>query len=126
MSRLGAWCGRALAGIALSLAPACSAGGRAAEQPVGGRGLAPPSRERLVPVALVFEPALPVQGRLTVRHESGWSTEVDAPPAGVDLALPEGPASLLLEVGERRFERTLKAPAGTSDSVVECIWRLPQ
>ncbi|MFT4514395.1 MAG: hypothetical protein ACI89X_004416 [Planctomycetota bacterium] len=83
-------------------------------------------QEQLFPVAIVFEPALSMQGTLSVRHESGWSVEVIAPPSGVDLAVPEGPASLLLVVGEHQFERTLKVAARSDGNASSCVWRLLQ
>lgn len=85
----------------------------------------PEAQEQLFPVAIVFEPALLKVGTLSVRHESGWSVELQAPPSGVDLAMPEGPASLLLVVGEHRFERTLKVAPSSDGNASSCVWRLP-
>lgn len=104
------------------LAAGCSLSGRTPE-PVQPES---PIQGRLVPVAIVFEPALAQSGRLTVRHESGWATEVDAPPSGVDFAMPEGPASLVLEVGGRRYERTLKVGSREAGPADETVWRLLQ
>jgi hypothetical protein len=86
----------------------------------------PEIQVQLFPVAIVFEPALAATGTLSVRHESGWAVEVEAPPSGVDLAIPEGPASLLLVVGGRQFERTLKVAPGSDGNASSCVWRLPQ
>lgn len=86
----------------------------------------PESHKQLFPVAIVFEPALSKAGTLSVRHESGWVVELQAPPSGVDLAMPEGPASLLLVVGGQRFERTLKVASRSDGSASSCVWHLPQ
>lgn len=71
----------------------------------------PPASEQpqLCDFAIVFEPALPRSGKLVVAHESGWTIELEVAPSGVDLRLPEGPASLTLLVGAQRYERTCKA-----------------
>lgn len=84
------------------------------------------AQQQLFPVTIVFEPALSVTGTLSVRHESGWAVEVAAPPSGVDLAVPEGPASLLLVVGARQFERTLKVAPRSDGNASSCVWRMPQ
>ena len=84
------------------------------------------AQQQLFPVTVVFEPALSATGTLSVRHESGWAVEVAAPPSGVDLAVPEGPASLLLVVGARQFERTLKVAPRSDGDASSCVWRLPQ
>ncbi len=95
----------------------------AIETPAAGPGGA---GVQLLPVTIVFEPALAMTGTLSVRHESGWVVKINAPPSGVDLAMPEGPASLLLVVGERQFERTLKVAHGSDGNALSCVWRLPQ
>jgi hypothetical protein len=82
-------------------------------------------REQLFPVAIVFEPALSKAGTLSVRHESGWAVVLQARPSGVDFVMPEGPASLLLVVGEHRFERTLKVASRSDGHASSCVWRLP-
>ena len=84
------------------------------------------AQQQLFPVTIVFEPALSATGTLSVRHESGWAVEVAAPPSGVDLAVPEGPASLLLVVGARQFERTLKVAPRSDGNASSCVWRMPQ
>jgi hypothetical protein len=81
---------------------------------------------QLFPVAIVFDPALAMAGTLSVRHESGWAVKIAAPPSGVDLAMPEGPASLQLIVGGHQFERTLKVSRGSDGSALSCVWQLPQ
>lgn len=79
----------------------------------------------LFPVAIEFKPALAMAGTLSVRHESGWAVKITAPPSGVDLAMPEGPASLQLIVGGRQFELTLKVSSGSDGNAMSCVWPLP-
>ena len=71
-------------------------------------------------LTIVFEPPLSARGRLSVRHESGYSIDVDAPPSGVDLTLPAGPASLRLEVAGRAAERIVNV----SPALGSLVWRV--
>ena len=84
------------------------------------------AQHQLFPVEIVFEPALSAPGTLSIRHESGWTIEVAAPASGVELQVPEGPASLRLVVGERQFERTLKVTPGSGGDASSCVWSLPE
>lgn len=62
----------------------------------------------LFATSIQFEPALPGPGALSIAHESGWSLACAAPPSGVDVRMPEGPANLILRIGEQVYERTVK------------------
>ncbi len=75
-------------------------------------------RYRLLPLSIVFEPPLTTTGKLSVVHESGWTFEGKAAPSGIDLRMPEGPASLRLWVGTRLYERQIKVARGNS----RCVW----
>ncbi len=84
------------AGLLLALLAACAAP-PAGEPPVAGAAAdaAPIAAERL-PVRVEFEPALRAPGELRYACESGFVGVVAAPPTGVDLRLPSGPATLVL------------------------------
>jgi hypothetical protein len=56
---------------------------------------APDAAERL-PVRVEFEPPLRAPGELRYACESGFAGVVAAPPTGVDLRLPSGPATFTL------------------------------
>lgn len=68
------------------------------------------ARAAHVPVRIHFEPPLPEAGELVVEHESGERQRVSAPPSGVDLTLPVGPATARLEHGGELFTTTLRVP----------------
>lgn len=90
---------RALRAAALVLFVACSA-------------QAPVAEVEVVPVpgiAVVLRlVGLPGDGyTLQVTHESGYACTRSGADPDIELHLPPGPCSLLLAVGERRFERPL-------------------
>lgn len=68
----------------------------------------------LAPIALwiVFEPALPKAATLSIAHESGWTMQCPASPSGVEVRMPEGPASLVLQMGDEAYEGSIKATPG--------------
>lgn len=74
---------------------------------------------RLLPLSIVFEPPLTTTGKLSVAHESGWTFDGKAAPSGIDLRMPEGPASLRLWIGAQLYERQIKIVRGGS----RCVWR---
>ena len=93
------------------LVAAC-AGGPGADQ---GGSEAPPRSSYAVSVW--FEPALPGPGDLAISHESGWGMRCVAPPSGVSLNMPEGPANLTLVLGQETYEHAVKVARGANDFV---------
>jgi len=81
-------------------------------------------QRQLLPFAITFEPPLAAPGMLSVSHESGWTFQAVAPPSGMDLHIPEGPASLHLRAGDQQYERTIKVSAATGGAVQGCVWTL--
>ena len=71
-----------------------------------------PSPPALLRMTIVFEPPLAEPAHLVVSHESGWRWRGEVAPSGVELDLPPGPASLLLEVGEQLSERVVRVAPG--------------
>lgn len=78
-----------------------------------------PSQAAFVAVEIEFEPPLPTVGELHIQHESGWQHRCKAAPSGVDVRMPEGPASMRLQVAGEHFELTIKAMANDAPHV----WR---
>ncbi|HEB53897.1 MAG TPA: hypothetical protein ENI87_11650 [bacterium] len=81
-----------------------------------------PPRARSEPcrVTIEFDPPLPVGAELVVRHESGFTVRLQVPPSGVDLRVPQGPATLVLHLAGTRRETVLRAADGT---VLRWEWR---
>lgn len=82
--------------LAFALLVACAAPpaeARAGDGPAAGA--ASDTAQRL-PVRVEFEPALRAPGEVRFACESGFVGVVAAPPTGVDLRLPPGPATLVL------------------------------
>jgi len=118
--------------IGLLMMAACVAappsGSESGSPPATPSATAPAGAERrqLLPFAITFEPPLAEPGMLSVSHESGWTSHAVAPPSGVVLQLPEGPASLSLRVGAKQFERTIKVAAANGSDDSSCVWMLPR
>lgn len=106
MSRLVA--AAALAGVlaCACAAPEASSAGSASAAP----GLAVVA-ERL-PVRVEFEPPLRAPGEVRYACESGFGGVVAAPPSGVDLRLPSGPATLTLVADGATRELALAVAPG--------------
>lgn len=79
----------------------------------------------LLPLSIVFSPALSEKGDLLVTHESGWVLDVAVNPSGVDLHMPAGPANLRLRVGDLRYELAIKVVPAIAGEVQSCVWLLP-
>ena len=79
----------------------------------------------LVPLSIVFSPALSEKGDLLITHESGWMLDVAVNPSGLDLHIPVGPANLRLRVGDSRYELAIKVVPAIAGEVQSCVWFLP-
>ena len=80
---------------------------------------------QVLPLSIVFSPALSEKGDLLVTHESGWVLDVAVNPSGVDLHMPAGPANLRLRVGDLRYELAIKVVPAIAGEVQSCVWLLP-
>lgn len=76
------------------------------------------------PVRLLFEPPLAAPGRLEFAHECGERGVVATTRLGVELALPAGPAALVLHADGRRHERPYVVGAGQPPEVWQLAPRL--
>lgn len=84
-----------------------------------------PEAQGLLPVSIVFSPALSENGGLLITHESGWMLDVAVNPSGLDLYMPAGPANLRLRVGDSRYELAIKVVPAIAGEVQSCVWLLP-
>jgi uncharacterized lipoprotein YbaY len=90
---------------------ACSAAAPAGPQPGSPPAAAVAGRRPDAPwpkVEIRIEPPLPASAQLTVDCESGHRWAGTVPGTGTRLALPPGPASFVLEFGNRRVEASAR------------------
>ncbi len=69
--------------------------------------------------AIVFVPALPTSGTLSITHESGWTHQGVANPSGSDVRIPAGPANLRLLVDGVQYGFAIKVAVEGG----EVVWR---
>lgn len=84
---------------------------------------APPSRPEALPprhrdYTVWFDPPLPEPAALTVVHESGYRWYGATASTSVTFPAPDGPCTLVLELGGRRLETVWKV----SEAEVEMEW----
>ena len=84
-----------------------------------------PDAQGMLPLSIVFSPALSEKGDLLITHESGWMLDVAVNPSGLDLHMPAGPANLRLRVGDSRYELAIKVVPAIAGEVQSCVWLLP-